>query len=382
MLGSPRRLAGLLLAAAASLAAASPARASSLREQARAGLLKGDYASAVDSYTPTAATSGDPALAAEYGYALAAAGLAEPSLAQLDRALLLDSKNEAARYFASQILSSLGLADAAAEIAKPAPAWLKDAKIPLTGLQHERKVGDFKKELSAANVLMLQRRYVSAADRFHRLTEVYPKERLAWAGYSIALENLGAYKAAAKAVAQDVALRASSADAKALQLAQNHQKELESRPPFSTEQPKKAADTLKGRYLAFFGGNFTHTSGQSLTNLNGRLGKFLTNRIDVGANAGWITGNSNHDLNGLTAGISGRYNTPIVNDFPLNLTAAARVEYDPAPSDNLALILSPGLSHFTQSGSIDLYLDYALTGPIKHSATLSLGYTAYFGGGK
>ena len=66
--------------------------------------------------------------------------------------------------------------------------------------------------------------------------------------------------------------------------------------------------------------------------------------------------------------------------MPLNFTAGTRLEYQPGPANNLAFVLSPGLSYVLANGALDFYLDFSLTGPNKGSQTLSLGYTVYFGG--
>ena len=107
------------------------------------------------------------------------------------------------------------------------------------------------------------------------------------------------------------------------------------------------------------------------------MGKFLTNRIDAGASAGFTSGS---DYSGLSFGVSGRYNKPLQVAMPLNFTAGARLKYQPGPENNFAMVLSPGLSYVLANGALDLYLDFALTGPSKGTQTLSLGYTIYFGG--
>ena len=137
---------------------------------------------------------------------------------------------------------------------------------------------------------------------------------------------------------------------------------------------------LKGRYLSFFGGSVNHTAEDTVINLNARAGKFLTNRIDAAVNLGLISGYDASDYNGLTFGVSGRYLHPLPIDAPMSATLGARLQYLPAPSDQTSLFLAPGLSYFLPSGSVDLTLDWALSGAIKGTKTLSLGYTVYFGG--
>ena len=369
----------ILIFAAITMAILPAVPACASRSAAREALQRGDYNLAVREYAAVAKTSGAAGLAAEYGYACALAGFTELSLSQFDRAFLLDPTDDSVHYFSARVIEALGLRDAAREITRRAPDWLTGP--PAVGaLEHERKLETFREALAAANLLMAQKRYVSAAERFYRLTAAYPGEHLAWAGYSIALENLGAFKTAAAAVAKDFALREKKGlDEDTRQMLLAHQSELGNRDP-ATAFPKPAniSEALKGRYLAFCGGNYTHTeSGGGIFSLNARVGKFLTNRFDAGLDTGFAGGNDDNDYNGLSFGISGRFNTPL-SSF-LSATTATRIAVAPMPSDTFTFILSPGVSHFMPSGSIDLFLDIALTGPLKGSETLSLGYTIYFG---
>lgn len=357
-----------------------PAHASR-RDQAREALKNGDYALAIEQYNAVSKDSGDAALVAEYAWALALEGYTEMALSQLDRAFLLDARSDAVRYFGAAILAPLGLGAAAREIARPAPKWIAGDPSTLKRLEFLNPLGSFNAELAAANVLMAQKRYVWASARFYRITSQYPKERLGWTGYAIALENLGAVKSAAQAVSRDLALRENTIDNTTRELLVAHKKELEQRPPLSSRQ-SKLVQMIKGRYLAFTGGNVTQVGSDTLVNLNGRVGKFLTSRFDVAANAGVALGNSKSDYNGLTLGGSGRFNVPLPLNFPLNATAAAKIGVAPSPSDRFFFILSPGLSHFMASGSIDLFLDIALSGPFKDTKTISIGYTIYFGGSR
>lgn len=360
----------------------SPAQAAFFQNQARELLKKGDYSGAIRKYAHIAGSSSEAGLVAEYSYALALAGFPDASLAQLDRAFIMNITDEKVLYFGSKVLSGFGLNAAAKELARPPPSWLAGKTLPIKNMELTRQSGDFKNELASANLLMTQKRYASAAVRLSRLARDYPEEPIAWTAYAIALEQIGAYKTAARALEKDLELSGDS-DLEAQEIKVAHQKELEQRPRVEPEpSPKKLNEYLKGRYLSFMGGSLTGAQGNTLFNLNGRLGKFFTNRFEAALNAGAVTGNENNDFNGISLGFSGRYHRPLPVALPLNGTGGARLEYAPGPSDNLAFILSPGLSYFLKDSSIDLYLDLALSGPLKNTQTLSLGYTVYFGGRK
>jgi len=336
----------------------------------------GDFQAAVVDYAD-AARKEDPVLLAEYAWVLAKTGKVEIALAQLDRALQLDRTNDEVLYYTAAILNSLGLSNVGAEISRPAPTWIKDEKLP-TDSSRSDLAGIFKNDINAATGLLLQRRYASTVDRYSRLTKKYPGEHYVWAGYAIALESIGAYKAAAQAVAKDMELT-KNADEKTREMMAAHKKELEERPPL---EKVKANEMLNGRYLVFFGGSVNHTSSDTIINLNGRAGKFLSNNVDVGINAGVTSGNSISDYNGVSLGLSARYLTPLPVTAPVSFVIGARVQYAPAPTDQTTLYVSPGLSYFLEDSSIDLTVDFGLSGPLKDTRTISLGYTMYLGGKK
>ncbi|MBI4351183.1 MAG: hypothetical protein HY550_07070 [Elusimicrobia bacterium] len=366
-------LIALLAALPGALSAGSP------REKARESALDGAYADAVAAYNPLARGSRDAVLAAEYAYALALAGNGELALAHLDRAFLADAANPEVMFFGSAVFQALGMKLVANELHRPPPAWLAGGAPEIAALK--LPAGEYPDLIAAANLFVYQRRYASAAAHFAALVRAYPDEQLPWAGYAIVLEKLGVFKAAAKAVEKDIKL-AGEEDRETMNLRAAHKKELEARPPVAYNPAPKVNEMLKGRYLVFLGLNYTHTEAASVINLNTRLGKFLTNRIDAGASAGFTSGYDDSDYNGLSFGVSGRYNKPLPVSMPLNFTAGARFEYQPGPENNFAIVLSPGLSYVLANGALDLYLDFALTGPSKGTQTISLGYTIYFGGAR
>ena len=347
------------------------------RDKARTMVLSGDYPGAVAAYNPLARGSQDAAQAAEYAYALALAGQGELALAHLDRAFLADAANPEVMFYASAVYKAFGMQVVAKELYRAPPAWLAGGAPEIAVL--ERPAGEYQNLLDGANRLISQRRFASAAVHFAAIVRAYPEEQRPWAGYAIVLEKLGAFKAAAKAVEKDLKL-GKQEDPETVKLLTEHKAELEARSPVTYTPAPKLNEMLKGRYLSFFGLSYNHSEATSIFNLNTRMGKFLTNRFDVGATAGLTSGYDDKDYNGLSFGVSGRYNKPLPVSMPLNLTAGARFEYQPGPNDNFAMVLTPGLSYVLANGALDLYLDFSLTGPNKGSQTLSLGYSVYFGG--
>lgn len=347
------------------------------RDKARALVLSGLYPDAVAAYNPLARGSRDATLAAEYAFALALAGHTDLALAHLDRAFLADAANLDVMFYASAVFEALGMRIVAKELYRPPPAWLAGGAPGIAALK--LPVGEYQELFDTANLLISQRRFASAAPRFASLVGTYPDMPLPWAGYAIVLEELGAFKAAAEAVEKNIEL-GKEEDQETVKLHTAHKAELEARPPATPAPAKKLNEMLKGRYLSFFGLGYNHTETASIFDLQTRVGKFLTNRFDAGASFGLISGYEDSDYNGLSFGVSGRYNNPLPVSMPLNFTTGARLGYQPGPEDNFAVVLTPGLSYVLANGALDLYLDLALTGPSEGTQTLSLGYTVYFGG--
>jgi len=313
-------------------------------------------------------------MAAEYAYALAYAGVPEAALYNIDRALISEPLNPEIRFYLSEILNAFGLA-AAAEVSGPVPAWLKTPP-ELPALDVSAPEGDFEKASASINPLMAQRRYAQASVLFDRLCEKLPDSARCHAGYAIALEKLGAYKTAAAQAKKNLDL---SQPPERRSVAEAYIASLEKRPPF--KYSTTARKPLKGRYLAFLGGSFNRADGNTTHAFSARAGKFVSERLDIAANAAMNGGSPVTDYNGLTIGASSRYNEPL-SFAPVNGTLAAKIERVPAPDKNLTFLISPGLSYFMKDSSIDLFWDVALAGTYSGSVTMSLGYTVYFGGGK
>lgn len=328
-------------------------------------------------YTAAAKKTNLPQVTAEYAYALAYAGAGEAALYNIDRALLAAPLDPEVRFYLSEILNAAGLDDAAAELSAPPAGWLNGAPLKLPALSVAAPQGEFPKALAQINLLMTQKRYAESAVAFDRLCRANTDKGQCYAGYAIALERLGAYRSAAEEARKDEALT-DVPEHKAV--AQAYIDGLAKREPLKYGVPPEKG--LKGRYLAYVGGNASSSAGaDAIYTLNWRVGKFISDRMDLSLNGGYTAGYESSDYNGLTLGCSARYNAPLAF-LPLNWTLGGKAERVPAPEDGLTLLVSPGLSYFMRDSSVDVYLDIALAGAYKGSRTLSVGYTFYFGGKK
>lgn len=311
----------------------------------------------------------------EYAYALANAGLGGTALYQLDRALAAEPLNSDVRFYLSEVFNAFGMRDASSELGAPPPAWLK-APLKLPDLEIQAPQGDEASAVTAVNLLLAQNRLAQAAVLLDKLCRTYPANARYRVGYTMALDKLGAYKAAAAQARVNAAL---SVTPERKAAAEVFAAELEHRPPLKYHSTPE--NTLKGRYLAYLGGSLNRAEGRSTYAVNGRLGKFVSERLDISASAGVNNSNSDSDYNGLSFGVSARYNTPLPA-MPVSGTLAAKMERNPAPQKTFAMLLSPGITYFTGNGSLDWFLDIALSGTYSGSVTMSMGYTIYFGGGR
>ncbi len=223
------------------------------------------------------------------------------------------------------------------------------------------------------NLLMSQKRYVTAIVRFSKLIKEYPRESAIWQGYAIALEKLGVYKSSIKAVEQYIALET---DKESKKIGFNYKEMLERRSPIKPTEDKL---NLKGRYLVYVGGGLNHFENDTVYNFNFRVGKYLANYFDASMSGGYRAGYDNSDYNGLSLGAVGRFNFGLPVNEPVNFTLAGKMERIPAADENFIFLISPGFSYFLKDSSVDLYFDMAFAGAYKGSTTLSVGYTVYFG---
>ncbi|MBI4656243.1 MAG: hypothetical protein HY746_05790 [Elusimicrobia bacterium] len=336
-------------------------------------LKSGSISEVVIEYNRIARNTHNPSLAAEYSYVLTLMGQYDLGLSQIDKAFIMNASNADVLFFGSEILKAFGLKDAAAELTQPKPAWFNPEypALPLVG--YERDTTNLKGELSINNLLMTQKRYITAVIRFSKLVKKHPQEPLVWQGYAISLEKIGAYKTAAKTVEKYLLLETNEED---IETGRNYKTMLERQKPI---KPAKSRLNLKGRYLSYFGGGINHLGIDTLYNLNFRFGKYLTNNFDASVYGGWRGGYEDSDYNGISLGLSGRLSAGLPVNNPVSFTFAWKLERFPASEDELAFLMGPGLSYFLKDSSIDLYWDFALSGVYKNSHTLSAGYTIYFG---
>jgi hypothetical protein len=358
-----------------------PTLALASRSDAREMLVSGDrLPEAVNELSSMAKSATDGVLVSEYALALASNGLVSGALSEMDRAFVLSGGvDDGVLYAGSVLLTWLGLTQAAEEISRPAPDWVGARKLALLSKSRKRSdvlapMSAFGPELYRASELMSKARFITALDRFARLTAVYPKEPLGWSGYSVALEKVGAYKTASKAAAMELAL-SPGLDTDARGLIADHISELDAHSPLVQ---KKLNESLQGRYTAYIGGSLNGASGATSTYaVSGQLGKFFTNNVNLSLDASYSS--AFHAI----AGLGGRFYLPIPIRVPLSLTLGTRAEYDSIPSSgtsNLGFIVSPGISYFIGAGSFDVFFDIGVAGAQKGTETLSVGYTFLIGG--
>jgi hypothetical protein len=288
----------------------------------------------------------------------------------------MEPLNPDVRFYLSEILNAFGLEDAASELSAPVPAWLAGRPLKLPALDIPAPEGDFETSFVAINKLFAGKSNVRSVVLLDRMCRKFPDNSRSFAGYAIALEKLGAYKAAAAQAAKNMAL-CKTPERKAAAAA--YIADLEHRPQL--KYTSSADKPLKGRYLAFLGGSLNRADGGTTYSFSSRAGKFISERLDVSVNAALSGGNNDSRYNGITLGVASRYNEPL-NFVPLNGTLAAKMERVPAVDNTFTFLISPGLSYFMPDSSVDLYFDIAFAGPYKKSVTMSLGYTMYFGGSK
>jgi tetratricopeptide (TPR) repeat protein len=379
--------AGLLSILVAGLLFPSPGQTAP--SAARERLLKGRSREAVAIYSRLRLTK-DPVSAAEYAYALALAGFKDLALGHLDQAQALQENSPVAdgvvTFFAARVFACLEQADIAGELALQAvkPVWVPDGfkPTPAAGETDPWRGSNVETDVAIANTLLFQGRYYTAVDRFQQLVADHPTDGRSYAGYAIALEKIGAYRKAARAVGKMMELEAAKIDLDRKRIYTAHKQELETRPqnpPTALPPAQRINRTLKGRYLVFLGGNLHRTSQNSISAINGRVGKFFTNRFDASLSAGYTGGNIPKDYRGGSFGLAGRYHQPLPTAAPLNVTMGTRIEYQSRPSQKTSLITSPGLSLVQKNGSLDFFYEYGVSGRLKKTSTLSLGYTVYFG---
>lgn len=182
-------------------------------ELARQELAKGNLGGALRELAALARDSRDPALIAEYAYALAASGLTEATFAQLDRAFQLDPADKTVRFVAAAVFAGLGVRPVAQDLQEKAPTWLAPEAPRIGPLSHERPLETYPIEVVAADYLMWQKRHASAAYRLSRLTATQPDIAIGWMGYAVALQSLEAFRAQAHAVRRHAELRSEAMDA-------------------------------------------------------------------------------------------------------------------------------------------------------------------------
>ncbi len=371
------------------LAAAPKPRATD-RDRAREALIEGEIPAALLSYQKLAATTNQADLAAEYAYVLCLAGFSEAAFQQIDRARQLDPGDPAVWYFASRILRLTGHGTLASAIwpegRKGTPDWIQGKASQVesakqssigSGASYGKNAAD---RFMRANILARQDFCVSAAVAFEKALEVRPSDAALHAGYSITLEKLGCYALAARESERARELTTlKGADflarrAKALRVMSK------ASPAPGVGRKPGAVSGNKGRWLAYGGGDVTSIGGNTNTHFAARLGKFVTENLDIAGNVD-VLSSPGVDATGADTtttttvfGCSARVSKRTKASKPLSVSLGVKAGF---AKDSNGVVISPGMSQEMKNGTLDMYMDFG-TGPYK-GVGLIMGYTIYLG---
>ncbi len=328
-------------------------------------------------------------LFAEDAYALALGGVYEAALMRLDHSWALGVNSPDIPYFTSQVFALMGYDDLANAYwttsgTYKTPGWItskssvllrkfKDKSAKTAKINREQLIANFKR----ANLLASQKSWFQSIALFHRITDRFPNEYLPYVGYSIALENTGAFEKSVQIIEKAITLTGKNQED--LQKKQFLEERLASvkrkqatvtngeLPGFS---PKKLPDRFRPQTMIYAGG----MAGPSMISVNGRFGRFTSGSTTTSADFSF---NNTSGFRYLNLGISTyiRYRS-LVSGFGFLLGAG-----DAKPTYSIKISVGVSVINKTQTSSFDVFLDVN-AGLIKGSLTtygLSIGKTLYFG---
>lgn len=333
---------------------------------ARESLNEGDMARALPAFKRELDKRPTDRVKAEYGFALALAGLRELSLTQFDqlseKAPLTGTERDLAAL-SFRILGYPKLCNDLAGRELNAVAWYKHDLQPQKAKASSGM--DFGERALNANRLAAEGQPYLATAEFAALCDERPKEFLLWIGYSLALEKIGAMEAAREAVDKASAL-AGDDEARA-ELVSGREAQLKE--AASSRRRHAEVTPNQARYMLFGGGQF----GSGNSAFNGRFGYFLNPTMDLGVDLGLTPANSTTGSSSDVAlGISSRLYWPVKKAGSIAL--GARIDYL-TQSQQGRLTISPGLT----SPTGDIFVDVVIT---KDNVVvgLTVGVTQFFGG--
>lgn len=358
-------------------------------DKARELILQGKINDAVIAYALPAKTSADPALIAEYAYALALSGIYDAALIQLDRLWLMGPPSGGVKYFTSEVFALMGYQDLANTFYTPSsldpiPYWIA-SKAPLFRFKYQRKMPDSAPESSdeliasfnRANELASQDAWYQALAQFHALTDLCPWEFIPYVGYSITLEKTGALDQSLLALEKGIAVVPDDAQYKETrqiltQRAVALQQKIQTRPvvPAAKVQPIKAPEVNEAQMMAYVGGMLA----SSYTNFNGRFGVFVSNKTSTSVDFGMTKSAGTTSTN---LGFSGYSREKIF------VSGAGLLMSFANGATTIYSKLSVGLSFMNKkrTASYDIFLDgnMGLKKPNPTVINISMGRSIYFG---
>ena len=360
------------------------------REKARYYVLSGNINEAIATYTRLLANDRtNSSLLAEDAYTLALAGIYDAALMRLDMSWNSGSNLTDTRYFSAQVFALMGYDELAREFWKPtdkyvAPAWISARagsllqkfgnKQPLSTIKsREQLIANFKK----ANELAAQNAYFQSIALFQDITNIYPAEYLPYVGYSISLEKTGAFAKSAQSIEKAITLIGDTPEEKTRK--QLLEKRLTTMKLYITSPPPLAPPTIqqtnmkepeKLQMMAYAGG----VVSSQLTNLNARIGYFVTGSINAALDFGLLkTPESSSSSLGLTA-----YNRS--KNF---VSGAGIMMYTGNSTTTFAVKFTLGFSKMNRArtSSFDIFFDVnkALQEEGITTFAFSVGKSFYFG---
>jgi tetratricopeptide (TPR) repeat protein len=360
------------------------------REKARYYVLTGNINEAIATYTRLLANDRtNSSLLAEDAYALALAGIYDAALMRLDMSWSAGSNSTDTRYFSAQVFALMGYDDLAREFWKPtdkyvAPAWISakagsllqkyGSKKPLSTIKNrEQLIANFKK----ANELAAQNAYFQSIALFQDITNIYPAEYLPYVGYSISLEKTGAFAKSAQSIEKAISLIGNTPEEKTRK--QLLEKRLTTMKLYMTSPPPLAPPTIqqsnmkepeKLQMMAYAGG----VVSSQLTNLNGRIGYFVTGSINAALDFGLI---KTPETSSTSLGLSA-YNRS--KNF---VSGAGIMMYSGNSTTTFAVKFTLGFSKMNRArtSSFDIFFDVnkALQQEGLTTFAFSVGKSFYFG---
>ena len=323
------------------------------------------------------AGEGVPAdLLGEYAYALALGHDFDASLMNLERSRALGGKF--ADFYSAQILSVMGLTEAAEEVGKGAivPEYIA-SYCPGLNARHScssRVISRTPKEsLKMANALAAQGRYVQALAMLGDLKAQYPKEPILYVSESTVWEKMKHYEKATQSLEAALnVLPPTGANQGRRQVYNDHLLYIKSKKSPAPAKTSWLKDNILGygtpRLLLYGGATFA----SGMTSLNARAGLYTSSNFSASLNLGI------NSASGSTSGSVGLSAYKTMKNLVLGLGVSDMFSKE---SNVFCLAPSAGLTFPSKDrkSSFDIMLGFTIpfSGGGKIGYSVSLGKTIY-----